>query len=190
MKNRSQKWLIIVGGIVLCLALIVMITDQFNHNSTVDAPLSTDDSKQENVVVNTPDGHDIKQPESNSERQYEKDGNDHNAQPNDVSDVSPDANTNKGAVSSDTEQTIQPDPVKPEIQDEAILTDPSQKPDGTPVDGTPAPQDHNNVVPPSEPATNADGGLPGFDNVPNAGENQVDSLDDMYENGNKIGTMG
>ena len=44
--------------------------------------------------------------------------------------------------------------------------------------------------PPEQPSTNTSGGLPGFDNVPNAGENQVTEADDMYENGNKIGIMG
>ena len=88
------------------------------------------------------------------------------------------------------EQTIQGDSVKPEYTEEE-LKDPTKTPDGTPVEGTPEPQDHNNVTPPPEqPSTNTSGGLPGFDHVPNAGENQGEYLDDMYENGNKIGIMG
>ena len=70
------------------------------------------------------------------------------------------------------------------------MKDPTKTPDGTPVDGTPEPQDHNNVTPPPEqPSTNTGGGLPGFDHVPNAGENQVTEADDMYENGNKSGNL-
>lgn len=32
--------------------------------------------------------------------------------------------------------------------------------------------------------------IPGFGYVENSGENQGGTLDDMYENGNKIGIMG
>lgn len=111
-----------------------------------------------------------------------------------VNPETPDANTNageeNGADFTGTEQTIQGDSVKPEYTEEE-LKDPTKTPDGTPVEGTPEPQDHNNVTPPPEqPSTNTSGGLPGFDHVPNAGENQGEYLDDMYENGNKIGIMG
>jgi len=40
---------------------------------------------------------------------------------------------------------------------------------------------------PSQPSSS---GLPGFDYVPYSGPNIVIKADDMYENGNKIGTMG
>ena len=46
-----------------------------------------------------------------------------------------------------------------------------------------------------EPETNGDSSanmvyVPGFGYVENSGENQGGTLDDMYENGNKIGIMG
>lgn len=68
-----------------------------------------------------------------------------------VNPETPDASTNtddgNGADFTGTEQTIQPDPVKPEYTEDE-LKDPTKTPDGTPVEGTPEPQDHNNVTPP------------------------------------------
>ena len=108
--------------------------------------------------------------------------------------VDPDASTNtddgNGADFTGTEQTIQPDPVKPEYTEDE-LKDPTKTPDGTPVEGTPEPQDHNNVTPPPEqPSTNTSGGLPGFDNVPNAGANQGGSIDSDGDINTQVGIMG
>ena len=95
-----------------------------------------------------------------------------------------------GADFTGTEQTIQPDPVKPEYTEDE-LKDPTKTPDGTPVEGTPEPQDHNNVTPPPEqPSTNTSGGLPGFDNVPNAGANQGGSIDSDGDINTQVGIMG
>ena len=60
------------------------------------------------------------------------------------------------------EQKLQPDPVKPEDTEKKSAAE-------------------------SKPQN--DGELPGFDNVPDGGTNQVINADDMYENGNKIGDM-
>ena len=81
-------------------------------------------------------------------------------------------------------------PVKPEYTEDE-LKDPTKTPDGTPVEGTPEPQDHNNVTPPPEqPSTNTSGGLPGFDNVPNAGANQGGSIDSDGDINTQVGIMG
>lgn len=111
-----------------------------------------------------------------------------------VNPETPDASTNtddgNGADFTGTEQTIQPDPVKPEYTEDE-LKDPTKTPDGTPVEGTPEPQDHNNVTPPPEqPSTNTSGGLPGFDNVPNAGANQGGSIDSDGDINTQVGIMG
>ena len=107
--------------------------------------------------------------------------------------VDPDSSTPPPSESGDftgTEQTIQPDPVKPEYTEDE-LKDPTKTPDGTPVEGTPEPQDHNNVTPPPEqPSTNTSGGLPGFDNVPNAGANQGGSIDSDGDINTQVGIMG
>ena len=43
---------------------------------------------------------------------------------------------------------------------------------------------------PASPPQPSSSGLPGFDFAPYAGPNTAIKADDMYENGNKIGTMG
>ena len=109
--------------------------------------------------------------------------------------VDPDSSTPPPAESGDDQkpgdnETIQPDPVKPEYTEDE-LKDPTKTPDGTPVEGTPEPQDHNNVTPPPEqPSTNTSGGLPGFDNVPNAGANQGGSIDSDGDINTQVGIMG
>ena len=180
MKNTTKKWLTVAGCLAVCAVLVFVISSQFGREPVTDDPLPTGSSQPEDVVVTEPGGGD-----DNAEKK-----DDVEVKP-EIPSVSstPGASGDNGAVSSGAEQTIQPDPVKPE-PDEDALKDPTQKPDGTPVEGTPKPEDHNNVTPPpAPPSTNTGGGLPGFDNVPNAGPNQVEHLDDMYENGNKIGIM-
>lgn len=50
--------------------------------------------------------------------------------------------------------------------DDEALKDPTQKPDGTPVEGKPDAEDHDTVEPPPPPpSTNTSGGLPGFDTL-------------------------
>lgn len=180
MKNITKKWLTVAGCLAVCAVLVFVIAGQFGREPVTDDPLPTSNSQPKDVVVTEPDG-----------------GDDHAEKKDDVEvkpeipgvSSTPGASGDNGAVSSGTEQTIQPDPVKPE-PDEKTLKDPTQKPDGTPVEGTPKPEEHNNVTPPPvPPSTNTGGGLPGFDNVPDGGTNQVIEADDMYESGNKIGIM-
>lgn len=85
------------------------------------------------------------------------------------------------------EQKIQSDPVKPEapakpeLPKDADTMNPSKPPDYKPED--------TEKKPAAESKPQGGGGLPGFDNVPDGGANQGEYLDDMYENGNKIGEM-
>lgn len=185
MKDSTKKWLIVAGGVVICGVLVAVIASRFARETVTDAPLPPSSSQQGDVIVD-PDGGAAPSPEPEADREQE---NDVTVRP-ETPDAGDTATGGNGADASGTEQTIQADPVKPEKPEESVLTDPSQKPDGTPVEGTPQPEDHDSVTPPPPPSTNTSGGLPGFDNVPNAGENQVTEANDMYENGNKIGIMG
>ena len=110
---------------------------------------------------------------------------------------------------SGLEQTIQADPVKPESPEKP------EAPSGTTTlpddhDGADVPEEDRKTEdeepptyeePPTvapdetEPAagsTNSSGQVyvPGFGYVENSGANEGGTLDDMYENGNKIGIMG
>ena len=185
MKNNTKKWLTVAGCLVVCAILVAVIASSFSKDKVTDDPLPPSSSQQGDVVVD-PDSSTPPPVEPGDDQELEDDVT--------VNPETPDANANagegNGADFTGTEQTIQGDPVKPEYTEDE-LKDPTKTPDGTPVEGTPEPQDHNNVTPPPEqPSTNTSGGLPGFDNVPNAGENQVTEANDMYENGNKIGIMG
>ena len=97
------------------------------------------------------------------------------------------------------EQKLQPDPVKPEAPDNPKTPDGTDRtpnsdknhdftPENPDTPPTYKPEDTEKKPTPSESKPQG-GGLPGFDNVPNAGANQGERLDDMYENGNKIGDM-
>ena len=46
------------------------------------------------------------------------------------------------------------------------------------------------LQPPEPPSTNTGGGLPGFDNVPNAGGNQGGTIDSDGDINKQVGTMG
>lgn len=185
MMENTKKWLTVAGCLVVCAILVAVIASSFSKDKVTDDPLPPSNSQQGDVVVD---------PDSSTPPPAEFDDSQEPGDDVTVNPETPDANTStndgNGAEFTGTEQTIQGDPVKPEYTEEE-LKDHTKTPDGTPVEGAPEPQDHNNVTPsPEQPSTNTSGGLPGFDNVPNAGENQGEYLDDMYENGNKIGIMG
>lgn len=179
MTEKAKKRLTIAGISVLGLALVVAIGIQFTK-----APSEPDALPQ--------------QPEQNSS----------SMQPGvptpDVVVTPPNASASEPteALPPQTdlpEQKLQPDPVKPDAPEAPKTSDGSDRtPDtdaeheftseSTDTPPTYAPED-TEIKPTSPSQPQAGGGLPGFDNVPNAGANQGEHLDDMYENGNKIGDM-
>ena len=178
MKNMSDKTkirLVIGVSLAVCAVLVVLIGSRFMTEPQTDDPIPSQNSQPSDVTVDT-------DTEKKSEVVV--------ATP-DVSDAvgtNSDTTTGSGADDSGTEQTIQPDVTKSEYTDEQ-LTDPSQKPNGEPATES-TPSTGSTVTSPSGgTSSGGSGGLPGFDNVPNLGENQGGTADDMYENGNKIGTM-
>ena len=185
MKNSTKKWLTVAGCLAICVVLVIVIVSSFSKNRVNDDPLPPSSSQQNDVVVD-PDSSNPSPSESGDIQEPEDDVT--------VNPETPDTNANtdegSGADFTGTEQTIQPDTVKPEYTEEE-LKDPTKTPDGTPVEGTPEPQDHNNVTPPPEqPSTNTSGGLPGFENVPNAGGNQGGTIDSDGDINKQVGTMG
>ena len=176
MKSTTKKWLTVAGCLAVCAVLVFVIAKQFDKAPVTDAPLPGSSTEAGDVEVNKPQ---VDNTENNNALV--------------VNPIKPEASQTEdasGAVSTGTEQTIQPDPVKPE-PDEDALKDPTQKPDGTPVEGTPTPEDHNTVTPPSNPpGTNTSGGLPGFDNVPDGGANQVIDGESDGDINKQVGIMG
>ena len=185
MTENTKKWLTVAGCLVVCAILVAVIASSFSKDKVTDDPLPPSSSQQGDVVVD---------PDSSTPPPAEFDDSQEPGDDVTVNLETPDANTNtgegNGADFTGTEQTIQGDPVKPEYTEEE-LKDPTKTPDGTPVEGSPEPQDHNNVTPPPEqPPTNTSGGLPGFDNVPNAGENQVTEGHSDGDINTQVGKMG
>lgn len=185
MKDSTKKWLTITGGLVICAILVFVISQQFTKDKPTDDLPPVNSSQQGEVVVDPDSSIPTTDPDASSDINENDLTVNPQTPPNDTS-----SNAGNGAVSSGTEQTIQADPEVPEEPDEETLTDPSQKPDGTPVEGTPTPEDHDTYQPPEPPSTNTGSGLPGFDNVPNAGGNQGGTIDSDGDINKQVGTMG
>lgn len=172
-NSKTKKWLLVIGCLAICAVLVVMIAGRFISEKPVDQPLPLESSEPSDVTVDT---------DAEAEKNVV-------VTPPDITE--PD-NTDNGAVSSGTEQTIQGDPVKPEYSEEQIK-DPTQKPDGEKVTEPPQPVDHDKVEPPKEPPSNGSnpgGGLPGFDNVPNLGDNKGEYVDGDGDINKQVGNMG
>jgi hypothetical protein len=180
MNTKTKKWLAVTGCLALCAVLVVLIGQQFITPKPVDTPPSPQSSEVSNVTV------DPKVPD-NAEKEKEV-----TITPPDTSQPT---NIDNGAVSSGTEQTIQGDATKPEYTEEQ-LKDPTQKPNGEKVTEQDKPVDHDKVekpkdTPKQESSSKSSGGnsIPGFDNVPNLGENQVIEGKSDGDINKQVGTM-
>lgn len=171
MSDKTKRRLAVAGAAVICIALVVAIRMRFAKE-----PVRPDTSSQE--------------PVSSSDAAPEIQDN---TEKKEVV-VSPQPATSE-SESTETlppqtdlpEQKLQTDPVKPEapakpeLPEDADTTNSSKPPEYKPED--------TEKKSASESKPQNGGGLPGFDNVPDGGANQGEYLDDMYENGNKIGEM-
>ena len=181
MNPKMKKWLAVAGGLALCAVLVVLIGQRFQTPKPVDAPLPSQSSEVSDVTV------DPSEPDSTEKEK-------------DVVVTPPDTtqpvSTDNGAVSSGTEQTIQGDVSKPEYTEEQ-LQDSTQKPNGEKVTEPPMAVDHDKVEQPKETpkqessSKSSSGGnsIPGFDNVPNLGENQVSEGKSDGDINKQVGTM-
>jgi hypothetical protein len=102
MSDNTKRRLTIMASLAICVALIVLIGSQFIKEKPQDEPLPTPDSQVVDVTVDPAGG-----PNSNTAKGY------------DIVVPKPDAQFSQptddgGAVSSGTEQTIQPDVTKPQ----------------------------------------------------------------------------
>lgn len=148
MNEKTKKWLLIAGGLALCVVLVVAITGQFKTEKPTDAPLPSQSSTVPDVTVD-PNAPDNAEKEKDVVIQ--------------TPETTPPASSNNGAVDTGTEQTIQGDVTKPEYTEEK-LKNPDQKPNGEPVTEKDKVQDHDKVEPPVAP--------PKTDNQPQGGDTQ------------------
>ena len=113
MKNNSnKKWVIIIGVLLICAVLVGLITEQFKTPPVEDVDIPNLSSGASDVIVDSSEV-DIKVP------------------PIETPESEP-PTTN--GDDEGTEQTIQPDPVKPKEPTESQLKDKTQTPDGEKVD--------------------------------------------------------
>lgn len=199
MTEKAKKTLVIAVGSALCLALAVGITLRFGGHAavpTANTPsVSAEESKEPIVNIQDTDIQDTQAPESTPTV---------NVTTPESSEPSP----GEGAVSSGTEQTIQADSVKPNEPDKPAATGTTPLPDDHTGEDVPEEERNTEEHPTYEPEqtrvtsqttdtpkmgdTNAAGQIyvEGFGWVTPSGPNDGGTLDDMYENGNKIGIMG
>ena len=170
MSDKTKRRLAIAGAAVIGLALVVAIGMRFAKE-----PVKPDASSQE--PVSSSDVAPVIQDKTEKKEAV--------VSPQPTSE--PESSETLPPQTDLPEQKLQPDPVKPEapakpeVPKDADTTNPSKPPEYKPED--------TEKKPAAESKPQGDGGLPGFDNVPDGGANQVINADDMYENGNKIGEM-
>lgn len=185
MKNindRLKKWLLIAGGLALSVVLVVAIMSQFKALPINDLDLPEQNSSTQKVEVENPDiaekEDDIKVPPIQIQEET-KTGN---------------------GIDKGTEQTIQPDPIKPEYTDEQ-LKNPEQKPNGEKVTEQDKPIEHSKVEKPSTPPksdSQPQGGekkngqiyVPGFGWIDDIGEGQGTVVDGEGDINKQVGIMG
>lgn len=182
MNEKMKKRLAIGGCAVIGIALAAAIGLQFQKAPTQADILPPESTESSEVTVAPPETTPITVP-SAEEKEVTV-----TVPPATAAPESSKAVDSRPTQTDQTEQSIQPEATKPVVTEEQ-KKDMTQKPNGEAVTGEPEVVDHDTYTPPAEePKSN--GGLPGFDHVPDGGANQVIPADDMYENGNKIGDMG
>lgn len=178
MKNisdKAKKRLTITGCLAICVVLVVLIGQQFKTDKQVDDTRPPQSSSISDVTVdpNAPD---------NAEKDVVIQ----------LPDTTQPASSDNGAVDKGTGQTIQGDVTKPEYT-EKELKNPDQKPNGEKITEQDKPVDHDKVEKPKDPPASSkpSGGnsIPGFDNVPDGGANQVIEVDGDGDINKQVGTM-
>lgn len=180
MKNisdKAKKRLTITGCLAICVVLVVLIGQQFKTDKPVDDPLPPQNSSVSGVTVD-PNAPDNAEKEKDVVIQ--------------LPDTTQPASSDNGAVDKGTDQTIQGDATKPEYT-EKELKNPDQKPNGEKITEQDKPVDHDKEEKPKDPpASNKPSGgnsIPGFDNVPDGGANQVIEVDGDGDINKQVGTM-
>lgn len=186
MTEKTKRRLAVGGGIAICAGLLAAISLQFAKPPAGADELPEKENGVSEVIIDPSHaaeesgagGEDTEltiQPDTGHGA-----GETQTGQPVD----------SRPAQTGQPQQSIQPEVEKPQQPDGETLINPEVKPDGTPVETTPEPVDHDTYVPPADDGgASGGGGLPGFGSVPNGGANSETQAGDMYENGNKIGNM-
>ena len=194
MNEKMKKRLAIGGCALIGIALVAAIGLQFQKAPTQADILPPESTKSSEVTVAPPQTTPPTVP-STEEKEITVTVPPTTAAPESTQTVD-----SRPAQTDQTEQSIQPEATKPTVTEEQ-KKDMTQKPNGEAVTGEPEVVDHDTYTPPAEEPKNPDepqGGsqkdgkiyVPGFGWIDDVGDGQGSTVDDMYENGNKIGDMG
>lgn len=190
LSDRKKKWGIVTGIGFMCIILVIAIVSRFKTETLVEAEattaalITTTDSPTISTLSVT--GEETTTPVTTQEVSVQPTSTEAEIQNMDTGD------------SSGTEQSIQPEVTKPAEPLEEAKKDPTKTPSGEKV--TTAVQAEENKVQSttaptqssSESENNHEGEIyvPGFGWVEdNGGGVSQETIEDMYENGNKIGSM-
>lgn len=188
LTEKKKKYLAVCGGIIICAGLIVATAFQFKTEAPDEEAGAVENTATE-IIVDPSDSE--SQPEESGESELVVNPENDKTE---TDDTAPPVDS-RLAQTDEAEQSIQPDVEKPETPSEEALADPAVQPDGTPVEDVPETSgEADPETSTSEPqAGDTEGGqiyIPGFGWVDNqGGGSSGTSAGDMYENGNKIGSM-
>ena len=170
MSDKTKRRLAIAGAAVICIALVIAIGMRFAKEPTRPDASSKEPVSSSDVAPDIQDKTEKKEvmvsPQPTSE-------------PESTETLPPQTDL--------PEQKLQPDPVKPEapakpeVPKDADTTNPSKPPEYKPED--------TEKKPAAESKPQGDGGLPGFDNVPDGGANQVIEVDGDGDINKQVGEM-
>lgn len=195
MTEKTKRRLAVGGGIAICAGLLAAISLQFAEPPAGEDELPGKESSAAELIIDPSHAADGSDAASSMEESSPGEGNVELSIQPDTGQGAGETQTaqpvdSRPAQTGQPEQSIQPEVEKPQQPDGENLTNPEEKPDGTPVEATPEPVDHDTYVPPADDGgAGSGGGMPGFGSVPNGGANAETQAGDMYENGNKIGSM-
>lgn len=199
LRSKQKKWMMIAGGAVICIVLAAAIGSQFRKQPGAKDVILPEETEQPPVIL-----ADLPYQADTGLEGTESD-NMETEEPEVV--VRTETGSTQGAEeilppqTDKEEQKLQEEVTKPEEVPEEVLHDPTRKPDGEIVEGEPVAEEHEEGTRPEEPvvaegtpqAGDTSGGqiyIPGFGWVENQGGGASGTTaGDMYENGNKIGSM-
>lgn len=195
MAEKKKKYWILAGGIVICILLICVIGIQFQKEEKQPMVMLEAETESETDLIIEPEViAESADPEQEETGTMTEDSEEETETIDETESKEETTQEKTDAV----KQSIQPEVTKPEEPESEVLADPTQRPDGTPAEipaettGTGAAASPEPEVSEPQAGDTNDGQIyiPGFGWVEDegGGVNSV-PLDDMYENGNKIGIM-
>ncbi len=209
MKNRNdkvKKWLLVATGLVVSVVLIIVIGSKFKTEPVADVDIPQQSKENNDVEVDTPEQLDSEEAEvivppvevnednrqdggsgdSKIEQKIQEDIPDKPAYTEEqLTDPTQKPNGEKvdssKVIETDPTRTATPKPAKVDKEPAKAASKADKEP--TKANKKPAKKSENKAK------EDASGGLPGFDNVPDGGDNQVINGDSDGDIDKEIGSM-